>query len=203
MKGYKCCATLLTVFAFLMSATIWAADRPAPSEGTPAILAALDAGKVTILDDQASMAVRGQAYQYVLVRTILNPLDFGPGLAWTTNLLGYRYGAWGGYGWTAGGLPADAMDALFMQHDSDGNNAALIAGLKGLPNTPNGFWGLIYVPAPATITPGSNLPVNAQVWVSSLSILGGKFFLGWRAMPFTEYSRREALTGMQLLGLIP
>jgi hypothetical protein len=207
MERCKCCGSLLAVLAFLMAATVWAADRPAASEGTPAILASLDAGKVTVLNDQAAMAVRGQGYQYVLVRTILNPLDFGPGLNWTTNILGYRYGAWGGYGWTNGGLlvgtenPADPMDMLFQTHDGDLNNAALIAGLQALPNTWNPFWGEVYIPA-WTAT-GSNVPVDAKVWVSSISILGGKFFFGWRAMPYTEYSRREALTGMQLLGLIP
>ena len=52
-------------------------------------------------------------------------------------------------------------------------------------------------------TQGSGLPVGANVWVSGLSLVGGKVFVGWRPMPFTEYSRREALTGMQLLGLVP
>jgi hypothetical protein len=209
MKRYKFCASLLTALAFLLAAGAWAADRTAVGEGTPAILASLDNGKVTILDDQATMAIRGQAYQYVLVRTVLNPLDFGPGLNWTNNLLGYRYGAWGGPGWTNGGgvgsnTPADAMDALFMQHDLGTlTDQGLINALKSLPNAPGGFWGLIYVPAAGDITAGSGLPVGKNVWVSGLSILGGQLFLGWRPMPFTEYSRREALTGMQLLGLRP
>jgi hypothetical protein len=204
MKFGKCCASLLTVLAFLMAAAVWAADQPAVSEGAPAILASLDAGKVTVLDDQAAMAVRGQAYQYVLVRTILNPLDFGFGLNWTTNILGYRYGAWGGLGWSTGSDPADAMDCLFKQHDEGAlTDEQLIAKLKDLPNLPGTFWGKIYVPTPLVDTDISGLPIGKYVWVSSLSILGGKFFLGWKAMPYTEYSRREALTGMQLLGLIP
>jgi len=172
----------------------------------PAILANLDAGQVTVLDDKAAKAVRGQNYQYVLVKTILNPLDFGPDLNWTLNLFGYRYGAWGGPGWTNGGgigsnAPADAMDALFKQHDEGLSNQGLITGLQGLVNTSVPFWGPIYVP-PA-ITAGSNLPADKNVWVSGASLLGGKFFLGWRPLPFPEYSRREALTGMQLLGLVP
>ena len=35
------------------------------------------------------------------------------------------------------------------------------------------------------------------------SFIGGKFYFGWRPMPFTEYSRRQALTGMQLLAFLP
>jgi hypothetical protein len=210
MKRQKFCAVLLTALAFLLAAGAWAADRTAVAEGTPAILASLDNGNVTILDDQAAMAIRGQAYKYVLVRTVLNPLDLGPGLNWTNNLLGYRYGAWGGPGWTDGGVPgsntpaADPMDAFFQQHDLGIlTDQGLIEALKSLPNAPGGFWGLIYVPAAGDIAAGSGLPVGANVWVSGLSILGGRLFFGWRPMPFTEYSRREALTGMQLLGLRP
>ncbi len=206
MKRYGSCASLMTVLAFLLASGAWAADQPATSGGTPAILASLDAGKITILDDQASLAIRGQAYQYVLVRTVLNLFDIGPGLNWTLNPYGYRYGAWGGPGWTAGGgdgvnAPADAMDALFKQHDEGMPDQWLIVELNKLPNELVRFWGLIYIPA--SITPGSGLPLYKKVWVSSLSILGGKFFFGWRPMPFTEYSRRQALMGMQLYGLLP
>ena len=206
VRTYKLCAPFLTAVAFLSVASAWAADHPATRKDMPAILANLDAGQVTVLDDKAAKAVRGQNYQYVLVKTILNPLDFGPDLNWTLNLFGYRYGAWGGPGWTNGGgigsnAPADAMDALFKQHDEGLSNQGLITGLQGLVNTSVPFWGPIYVP-PA-ITAGSNLPADKNVWVSGASLLGGKFFLGWRPLPFPEYSRREALTGMQLLGLVP
>jgi hypothetical protein len=207
MKGHKSCASLVTVLAFLLAAGAWAADRPATSEGTPAILDSLDTGQITILDDQAALAVRGQAYEYVLVRTFLNPFDFGPGLNWTLNPFEYRYGAWGGPGWTNGGgigsnTPADAMDALFKDHDNSIlSNQQLIDGLKALATTPGGYWGEIYIPA--SIAPGSGVPLDKYVWVSGLSVLGGRFFFGWRPMPFTEYSRREALTGMQLLGILP
>jgi len=207
MKRYKSCASLLTALTFLLAAGAWAADRPATEKPMPAILASLDTGKITILDDQDSLAIRGQAYQYVLVRTLLNPFDFGPGLNWTGNLYGYRYGAWGGPGWTDGGgigsnTPADAMDEFFRLHDQGIlSDQGLIAALMSLPNVPGGFWGLIYVPG--TITPGSNLPIDKKIWVSGLSILGGRFFFGWRPMPFTEYSRRQALTGMQLWNLLP
>jgi hypothetical protein len=73
----------------------------------------------------------------------------------------------------------------------------------GLPNVNGGFWGTIYVPGPDAILPGSGLPVGSNVWVSGASLFGGRFFLGWRPMPFTEYARRQALTGMQLLILLP
>jgi len=211
MKIFKSCALLLVALAFLLVAPAWAAER-ATSEGTPAILASLGAGNVKVLDDQAAKAIRGQNYQYVLVRTVLNPLDFSlsPKVQWTSNILGYRYGAWGGPGWTHGGFtgdstPADLMDLLFKIHDNSAldnvANAALISGLQTLPTVPSVYWGQVY--AGAAVYSPSGLPVGANVWVSGLSLVGGTVFVGWRPMPFTEYSRREALTGMQLLGLLP
>jgi hypothetical protein len=206
MKKYISCTSLMMAFAFLLASGAWAADQPAATEGTPAILASLDSGTITILDDQAALAIRGQDYQYVLVRTVLNLFDFAPWLSWTLNPLGYRYGAWGGPGWTNGGgtgsnTPADAMDALFMQHDATLDDQWLIDELNTLPNEKVRFWGWIYIPT--TIAGGSGLPVDKNVWVSALSVLGGRFFFGWRPMPFTEYSRRQALMGMQLYGLLP
>jgi len=206
VKTYNLWTLLLTAVLFLSVSSAWAAEQPATKKDMPAILANLDAGQVTVLDDKAAKAVRGQNYQYVLVKTILNPLDFAPDLNWTGNLFGYRYGAWGGPGWTNGGgngsnTPADAMDALFKLHD-DGtiSNQGLIAGLQALVNKSVLFWGPIYVP---TSIADPSLPADKNVWVSGASLLGGKFFLGWRPLPFPEYSRREALTGMQLLGLVP
>ena len=124
MKSYKVFASLLITFAFLSVVQAWAADPPPAPEKMPAILASLDAGKVTVLDDKAAGAIRGQAYQYVLVRTVLNAFDFAPGIQWTLNPLAYRYGAWGGPGWTNGGdigvdthPTADRMDDLFKLHD--------------------------------------------------------------------------------------
>jgi hypothetical protein len=210
MESHKSCALLLIMLAVVLVAPAWAADGSATSEGTPAILASLDAGNVKVLDDQAAKAIRGQDYQYVLVRTLLNPLDFSllPAVQWTGNILGYRYGAWGGPGWTNGGgtggnTPADAMDALFRAHDSTLDNAALIFGLQHLPTVPSLFWGQVYAGADVYAPSGLPVGIGANVWVSGLSLVGGRVFVGWRPMPFTEYSRREALTGMQLLGLIP
>ena len=208
MKTYKVFASLLITFAFL-SIQARAADPPPAPEKLPAILASLDAGKVTVLDNKTAGAIRGQAYQYVLVRTVLNAFDFAPGIQWSLNPLAYRYGAWGGPGWTNGGgfgssAPADAMDDLFMQHDQGLPDALLILGLQNLATTSttsDPYWGKIYVPT--SITQGSGLPADKYVGVASGSLVGGKFYLGWRPMPFPEYARREALIGMQLLGVLP
>jgi hypothetical protein len=202
VKRYKFFASLLITFASLPVVQAWAADPSPAPEKMPAILASLDAGKVTVLDDKAAAAIRGQAYQYVLVKTFLNPFDFAPDIAWTLNPLDFRYGAWGGLNWTAGGPPADNMDTLFMFHDGGLiSNDQLAGALALLPNTPNAFWGNIYVPS--FITPGSNLPANSKVWVAGGSVVGGKLYFGFRSMPFPEYARREALIGISLLGVLP
>jgi hypothetical protein len=215
MTDCRPCGSLLvalgfSAFAFLAGTDASAADRPAAAD-TPAILASLNARDVTVLDDAAAGAVRGQGsdYRYVLVRILgLNTLDFAPGIDWTWNPFGYRYGAWGGPGWTNGGNlaglvePADAMDTLFKGHDLGTlTDQQLVFFLSLLPNVNNSFWGQIYVPN--VINPAADLPVGTNVWVSGASFIGGKFFFGWRPMPFTEYSRRQALTGMQLLVLLP
>lgn len=207
MKKYKVFASLLITFVFLSAVQAWAADPPPAPEKMPAILASLDTGKVTVLDDKTAASVRGQAYQYVLVRTVLNAFDFAPDIQWTLNPLAYRYGAWGGLGWTDGGgigssTPADTMDTLFQLHDQGALSDALLAGaLQTLATTPSLFWGNIYVPS--FITAGSNLPANKNVWVASGSVVGGRFYLGWRPMPFPEYARREALIGISLLSVLP
>jgi hypothetical protein len=201
---------LLAALVFLSGAEASAADGPEQKAAdTPAILAALGTGAAVPLDDQTAMTIRGQGseYLYVLVRILgLNTFDFAPGLEWTWNPFGYRYGAWGGPGWTNGGQtgilvePADPMDALFKSHDLTVlDDQGLVDALRSLPNVNGGFWGQIYVPGLGAITPGSDLPLGEKVWVSGASLFGNGFFLGWRPMPFTEYSRRQALTGMQLL----
>ena len=201
-----------SAFALLLGTDASAADRPAAAPDTPAILASLDTRDVKVLDDSAANAVRGQGseYRYVLVRILgLNTFDFASGIEWSWNPFAYRYGAWGGPGWTNGGkpltdlvAPADAMDTLFKGHDLGAlTDEHLVFSLSRLPNVSNSFWGQIYVPT--VINPASDLPVGTSVWVSGASFIGGKFFFGWRPMPFTEYSRRQALTGMQLLVLLP
>lgn len=201
-----------SAFAFLAGTDARAADTAAAAADTPAILAALDARDVKVLDDGAAKAVRGQAgqYLYVLVRILgLNTFDFAPSIEWSLNPFDYRYGAWGGPGWTNGGQPlsslvdpADAMDTLFKAHDLGFlTDLGLVGALSILPNVANGFWGQIYVPA--VINPASGLPVSTNVWVAGGSFIGGKFYFGWRPMPFTEYSRRQALAGMQLLVFLP
>jgi len=210
MERRSWCASLVTGSLVLLSSQAWAqSDRAAE---TPAILASLGSQSVTVLDNQAAAAVRGQGseYLYVLVKFVgVNSLDYASDLQWTWNPYGYRYGAWGGPGWTNGGrtdilvTPADPMDQLFKNHDQSAiDDQGLVNALKALPTVPNGFWGLIYVPSAGQITPGSGLPVDKTVSVSGVSLVGGKVFLGWRSMPFTEYARREALTGMQLVAFL-
>jgi hypothetical protein len=94
------------------------------------------------------------------------------------------------------------MDRIFELHDNGIlSNAQLAGALQLLATTPHPFWGNIYVPS--FITPGSSLPADSRVWVAGGSVVGGKFYLGWRPMPFPEYARREALIGIQLLGVLP
>jgi hypothetical protein len=218
MARHRSCVPLFAAFVVsaltvLTGTQAWASDKPAAAPQTPAILAALDARDVKVLDDGAANSVRGQAgeYRYVLVKILgLNTFDFAPGIQWSLNPFDYRYGAWGGPGWTNGGQPtgsfvnpADAMDALFMAHDLGIlNDQGLVGALSlGLPTVNHNFWGQIYVPQ--SFDPNSGLPVSTNVWVAGGSLIGGRFYFGWRPMPFTEYSRRQALTGMQLLVLLP
>jgi hypothetical protein len=215
MARYRSHGSLFVAWAFsvlvlLPGVEASAADGAETAAGTPAILAALEASHVTVLDDSDAMTVRGQGshYRYVLVRILgLNTFDFAPGLDWTWNPFGYRYGAWGGPGWSNGGMPgdtvvpADAMDALFRGHDlGDLNDLELLAALATLPSTASGFWGLVYVPS--STTPGSAVPTG-NVWVSGRSLLGGRLYSGWRPMPAPEYFRRQAVVGMSLLTLLP
>ena len=209
MKRYKVFSSLLITFAFLSVVQARAADPPPAPEKLPAILASLDAGKVTVLDNKTAGAIRGQAYQYVLVRTVLNAFDFAPGYSVDCQSIGLPL-------WRLGRSrmdqrrrqrrhthpTADAMDAAFRLHDlGQYPDALLIGALQSLAPTSNPFWGKIYVPT--SITQGSNLPADKNVAVASGSLVGGKFYLGWRPMPFPEYARREALIGMQLLGVLP
>jgi hypothetical protein len=191
---------------FLVTLTAWAADTAASAENSPAILASLNAVNVTVLDDQAAMAIRGQGdYKYVLVKVLgLNALDGGAGVQWTWNPLDYRYGAFGGLNWSNTGVdPADVMDGYFELHDATyadptsdklAADQTLLAKLASLATKYNTFWGYIYSPAtlPTELTTG-------YVQVSGISFFGNKFFFGWRSMPYTEYSRREAMSGIAVL----
>jgi hypothetical protein len=211
----KCTFLLILIAMFLfVSGTAWAASQADVPKDTPAILASLDKTGLIALDDKAIADIRGEAdpyTQYVLVKILgINTFDGGAGVQWTWNPLGYRYGYWGGPGWTNGGSTsgtastADDMDKLFRFHDqvyaaststaadklaADG---ALLYGLVTLPKTPIPYWGNIYVSTPDGLT-------TPNVSVSGVSLIGGKLFLGWRNMPYTEYSRREAMAGMGLL----
>jgi hypothetical protein len=210
MKRHSLFGFLCLTLVLVVAAAAWAADQStALTEDTPAILAALDAGSVTTLDDQTAMAIRGQngPYEYVLVKILgVNALDYGPGIQWTCNPLGYRYGAFGGPGWSNPGVdPVDPMDKLFAEHDyayDHGLNRPmavllLIAGLKNLATNNNyPYWGLVYYPDPWP----TGLTATT-VKVSGLSLIGNKFSFWWVPMPYTEYARREALAGMGIVAL--
>ena len=194
---------LMSVFIMLLiSGTAWAENRIGLSDDSPAILASLDKTGVAYLDESSTAAIRGQADpviypKYVLVKVLgLNTLDWGRGVKWTLNPLGYRYGYFGGYNWSnPGEIPVDGvngMDALFEQHDNASiNDSELLAGLLSLPNDPGTYWGNIYFSEP------TGAPSSVKVF--GVSLIGQKFFFGWKSMPYTEYSRREAVYGIKAL----
>ena len=184
--------SVLGVMLLLIPGALWAVNQPGVSQDTPAILVSLGQASAIPLDDTAAAAVRGQA-QYVLVKVFgLNMFDGGAGVQWTWNPLGYRYGNWGGPNWTNQGDPVDVMDECFMKHDKKiYTDTVLLVVLNSLPKTTYDFWGDLYVASPA------GAPENVSVF--GISLIGGKVFRGWKNMPYTEYSRREAMYGMQLL----
>lgn len=203
LSRWMLCSTLL----LLVASPVWAVDQTSSTNDLPAILASLDEGSAARLDNQTAMSIRGGAdfnYLYVLVKIFgVNTFDWGPGVQWTWNPLGFRYGAYGGPGWSNTGVdPADAMDGLFELHDlaySSGDDQLeadiiLLDGLKGLATTNHPYWGPIYVP-PDSPT-GLTSPI---VRVSGWSLIGGRFSFRWHNMPYTEYARREALAGMGLM----
>ncbi|MBN1380907.1 MAG: hypothetical protein JXA41_04460 [Deltaproteobacteria bacterium] len=197
---------LAGLMMLFISGPVWATDQPGVLHDSPAILATLDKTGVSILNDVEAAVIRGQGDpQYVLVKIWgINMFDGGRGVVWTWNPLGYRYGYWGGPGWTDGygdgTTYADTMDGCFMAHDkayntASGNPELLLAdaelfnGLKSLPKTSYPYWGSIYVANPTGLT-------SPDVSVAGFSLIGGKFFFGWRKMPYTEYSRREAMAAV-------
>lgn len=191
---------VLGVMLLLIPGVLWAGNQFGVSQDTPAILVSLGQANAIPLDDVATAVVRGQA-QYVLVKVFgLNMFDFGAGVQWTWNPLGYRYGNWGGPNFTNQGPAVDPMDGLFEQHDKGtagnpalgiSNDAGLLGGLGLLATSHNDIWGNIYYSTP------SGAPSNVNVF--GFSLIGGKIFTRPVAMPYSEYSRREAVYGMQLL----
>ena len=201
----------------LFSGAAWA------SEETPAILASLDNAGLTVLDNAVIADIRGQADpQYVMVKILgVNLWDFSRDIDWTLNPFGYRYGYWGGLGWTNGGETtgtapvADEMDGLFMAHDGGViSDEILLSLLKGndpggaypdpLPFGSGGIWGEIYQPDTGAYAADPD-HFSYKVYVSRVSWMsaGGRFFFGWRAMPLTEYARREAVLGMGIVTALP
>jgi hypothetical protein len=179
------------------------------SDDTPAILASLDSAYAANLNDSDIAAVRGQGdAKYVLVKLWgINMYDGGVGVQWTSSPQGYRYGYWGGEEWGNGqenpsyinplGAYADTMDLYFKTHDlvylyNSGSaerssaDRVLLAGLASLANTVSKDWGSIYVSTPTGLT-------TPNVNVYGISLIGGKFFSGWKPMPYSEYSRRQAM----------
>ncbi len=207
MKTRKFILLCAILFLFI-SGTAWAED-------TPAILASLDKTGFISLDDSAIAEIRGEA-DYVMGKIwLLNGLDFSPDpeVGWAIGIAniatGWRYGNWGGPGYTANGAPVDLMDYYFMLHDGDNDDHALIEALSGLPNFNHLFWGWIYWPTAYDVD-GYDSPDDAHfgfsVFVSRISVLstGAKrFFFLWRPMPLTEYARRQALFVGNLLGGFP
>jgi hypothetical protein len=192
--------SLLGVMLLLIPGALWAGNQPGVSQDTPAILVSLGQANAIPLDDSAAAAVRGQA-QYVLVKVFgLNMFDYGDStVKWTWNPLGYRYGNWGGPNFSGPGDPVDPMDTCFMLHDQGkagitaglGNNdAGLVALLTSLPKTTVPYWGGVYV---------TTADVPSDVFVYGFSLIGGKIFTKPVSMPYSEYSRREAVYGTQLL----
>jgi hypothetical protein len=192
----------LGVMLLLIPGALWAGHQPGVSPDTPAILVSLGQANAIPLDDSAAAAVRGQA-QYVLVQTLLNIFDSGPGVQWTWNPLRYRYGNWGGYNYTNNGPPVDQMDYFFMLHDGGESNAALFVQLQSLPNTTQNPWGAIYDPSfPSTTQLGPMGHPAGQpytVYVRGYSLVGGGLFSTSTPMVYAEYSRREAVYGVAVL----
>lgn len=197
MKANKFILISCILFLFV-SGTAWAGNQVDLSKNSPALLASLDKAGVVLLDDTAAAAIRGQADSpmFVLVKVLgLNTLDYGSGVKWTLNPLGYRYGLFGGYGWThSENTPyVDSMDELFKKHDfALLNDSQLLSALSGLTNDFSRIWGDMFV------SNASEVP-SSQVKVFGVSLIGQKFFFGWRSMPYSEYSRREAVWGMKAL----
>ena len=199
MKANKFILISCILFLFV-SGTAWAGNQVDLSKNSPALLASLDKAGVVLLDDTATAAIRGQADpvlpMYVLVKILgLNTLDYGSGVNWTLNPLGYRYGYYGGYNWSnTGQKPVDCMDWLFKKHDNASlTDSQLLDKLLKLAtfHPQYSYWGNTYVSKP------EGAPSSVKVF--GVSLIGQKFFFGWRSMPYSEYSRREAVYGMQAL----
>ncbi len=173
----------------------------------------------------ARIATQKSASQHVtpkyVMSTLYNNVDgildvsfsggAGPGaVSWTSSPYRWRYGLWGGQGWSdgmenpktynPGGHYVDPMDGKFRAHDNAYTNAhgnaakeheadvTLIAGLKSLATTLDPALGTsVYdvddpgAPRTATVTVNLELPGTFVPILYTFS------------MPFSEYARAQAL----------
>ena len=146
--------------------------------------------------------------------------DKGTGVCFTKSpLSSWRYGYWGGPGWTNGreerasawagvvtAQPIDAMDALFQVHDQSlkaaGNNdsardqadQALLDGLADLPNQTGGLdhpvWGEIW-DSPTFWSMPNSVTVKPGSPIALPQVISSP-----TPMPFSEYVRRQAMLGV-------
>ena len=123
----------LGVVLLFVSGACWASDRSDVKEAVPAILASLDQNNVTMLDEPTIKEIRGQA-QYRMVKIIgINTWDYSCDweVRWTWNPFRWRYGNFGGPGYSGGdgSGPVDLMDSYFETHDSTLDNEWLLGHL--------------------------------------------------------------------------
>lgn len=221
------------VFSFALASSVgiaFADERLATAADEPMIMASLSEG-VQVLDDNGASAVRGEAVtaratKYVMssVMTLsavsrkaadsgFKDTFVGGGTgSWTFSPLSWRYGYWGGSGWTAGfespktydryGVYVDSMDLLFRTHDNAYDDTKgfidqkaiatadsnLKAGLGKLAITPDVYWGNIFVSSP------KGAPATVKILRYSANIAVYKY------MPFSEYARRQAVVAFTAKG---
>jgi hypothetical protein len=196
---------------------------------SPAILANLDIVSVSPLTDSQMAQIHGQATpvtKYVMVQIkLLNKADIVPGNT-TSTPSGYRYGYWGGPGWTAGGTnnltftgTADSMDGLFRTHDLA---YAAADKLKPVPRlakkiiadsklwqdlvknvNSTTIWGSIFLSTPLD-NKGKQLGDVSVKWDSVIRICGngtgGYYVKGFKSMKYSEYARREGIAAFTIPG---
>lgn len=223
MKKWALLSLITLIGLLLGTAQVEAADQMTPTSGPPAILASLGVDTaVTTLDDTTAAGIRGTAPKYVMSSLQVAQLGIFPRgnpfsddtfveggkvsgkASWSKDPYLWRYGNWGGYGWTDGkesptsycrcGSVVDTMDTYFRTHDNAYTDAkgasakiraadqSLLSNLQALPNARTPYWGSVYVSSP------QGAPTDVRVLTGT----------GLRNIPFSEYARRQAVTGFQV-----